>query len=136
MTRARTKSKALPHTSHEDATVSMFRDDPELAAEYLNQVLADGSRAELLLAMRYLTSAFGGVPAIAQATRLNARTLYRTLSERGNPELETLSALLEAMGLRLAIAPLARAAPKRAPAPARQAREKHAVAPAAPLDRL
>jgi DNA-binding phage protein len=48
---------------------------------------------------------FGGVPGLAQQSGLNATTLYRTLSENGNPELCTLRALLEAMGLRLSIAP-------------------------------
>ena len=107
-TRAKSKeqSKDVAGVPHEAATVAMFRDDPELAAEYLNQVLADGSREELLLGLRYLTAAFGGVAGVAQATQLNARTLYRTLSERGNPELDTLSALLKAMGLRLAVAPI------------------------------
>jgi len=84
----------------------MFRDDPELAAEYLNQVLTDGSREELLLAMRYLTAAFGGVTGVAEATKLNARTLYRTLSKHGNPELNTFTALLKAMGMRIAVAPM------------------------------
>lgn len=106
MTKAKPKAKVLPHVSHEDATVSMFRDDPELAAEYLNQVLADGERQELLLAMRYLATAFGGVSGVARATKLNARTLYRTLSEHGNPELETFTSLLKVMGLRLAVAPI------------------------------
>ena len=32
-------------------------------------------------------------------------TLYRTLSASGNPRLDTLSALLHAMGLRLSAAP-------------------------------
>lgn len=113
MSKAKTKTKELPHVFHEEATVSMFRDDPALAAEYLNQVLADGSREELLVAMRYLTGAFGGVSGIARATKLNARTLYRTLSEEGNPELDTLTALLKAMGLRLAIEPLARSRARR-----------------------
>lgn len=113
MTKAKTNTKTLPYVSHEEATASMFRDDPALAAEYLNQVLADGDKAELLVAMRHLTAAFGGVAGIAQATKLNARTLYRTLSERGNPELETLSALLKAMGLRIAIAPLPPTRPRR-----------------------
>lgn len=84
----------------------MFRDDPALAAEYLNQVLADGEREELLLAMRYLATAFGGISGVARATKLNARTLYRTLSARGNPELNTLTSLLKLMGLRLAVAPI------------------------------
>ena len=113
MSKTKTTIKDVPHVSHEEATVSMFRDDPQLAAEYLNQVLADGSREELLLAMRYLTGAFGGVPGIARATKLNARTLYRTLSEQGNPELDTLTSLLKAMGLRLAVEPLPRARSRR-----------------------
>jgi probable addiction module antidote protein len=113
MSKARPKAKISPHVSHEDATVLMFRDDPDLAAEYLNQVLADGEREELLLAMRYLASAFGGVAGVARATKLNARTLYRTLSEHGNPELATFTSLLKAMGLRLAVAPLKPARAKR-----------------------
>ena len=111
--KSKSKTKDVTSVSHEDATVSAFREDPELAAEYLNQVLANGSREELLLAMRYLTSAFGGVAGVAQVTKLNARTLYRTLSERGNPELDTLSALLKAMGLRLAVAPIKQTRSKR-----------------------
>ena len=113
MTKAKTTAKELPHVSNEEATVAVFRDDPELAAEYLNQVLADGKREELLLAMRYLTTAFGGVSGVARATKLNARTLYRTLSEHGNPELDTLTSLLKAMGLRLAVTPLKRPRAKR-----------------------
>ena len=51
------------------------------------------------------SEAFGGVPGLAQQAGLNATTLYRTLSGNGNPELRTLRALLDAMGLRLSIAP-------------------------------
>lgn len=47
-----------------------------------------------------------GIQAVARQTDVNAHTLYRTLSEKGNPELNTLSAILKAMGLRLAIQPL------------------------------
>jgi probable addiction module antidote protein len=106
MATTKPKSKIAPFVSHEEATVSMFREDPELAAGYLNQVLADGDRKELLLAMRYLANAFGGVAGVAAATKLNARTLYRTLSAAGNPELNTFTALLRAMGMRITVAPI------------------------------
>ncbi|MBP9712938.1 MAG: hypothetical protein KBD60_04495 [Sterolibacterium sp.] len=59
-----------------------------------------------MLALRALSKAFGGIQAVARQTDVNAHTLYRTLSEKGNPELNTLSAILKAMGLRLAIQPL------------------------------
>ena len=93
--------------SHEDATVASFRRDRKYAASYLDQVLADGDQDELMLALRRLSEAFGGVPGLAQQAGLNATTLYRTLSGKGNPELRTLRALLSAMGLRLSIAPVA-----------------------------
>ena len=43
---------------------------------------------------------------VARQADVNAHTLYRTLSEKGNPELKTLSAILKALGMRLAIRPL------------------------------
>ena len=104
--------KAIAATSrptfsdHAIMVVEMFREDPEFAAEYLNQVLEDGSRSELLLAMRYLTVAFSGLAGIAQATRSNASALYRTFSKRGNPKLVAVAALLEAMGLHLVVTPI------------------------------
>lgn len=84
----------------------MFRDDPEFAAEYLNQVLADGDQKELMLAMRRMAESFGGVSALAKRSKLHAKTLYRTLSHQGNPELKSLTALLKAMGMRIAVAPI------------------------------
>jgi len=37
---------------------------------------------------------------------LNANTLYRTLSSKGNPELKSLRAVLRAMGMQLTVRPL------------------------------
>ena len=91
---------------HVEATVESFGRDPRFAAEYLNAVLADGDQAELMLALRYMAQAFGGVPGLASSAGLNATTLYRTLSPSGNPELRSIRALLEAMGMRLAVQPL------------------------------
>ena len=104
MSRAKTSRKPASR-SHEDSTVASFRRDRKYAAAYLDQVLADGDQQELMLALRRLSEAWGGVPELAQQTGLNATTLYRTLSGSGNPELRTLRALLDAMGLRLSIAP-------------------------------
>ena len=69
-------------------------------------VLEDGDETDLMLALRALSKAFGGVQEVARQADVNAHTLYRTLSEKGNPELRTLSAILKAMGMRLAIQPL------------------------------
>jgi len=84
----------------------MFRADPNLAADYLNSVLEDGDESDLMLALRTLSKAFGGVQEVACQAEVNAHTLYRTPSEQGNPELRTLAAILKAMGMRLAVQPI------------------------------
>ena len=43
---------------------------------------------------------------LAEASALNATSLYRTLSPKGNPELKSLTGLLKTMGMRLAVQPL------------------------------
>jgi probable addiction module antidote protein len=97
---------AKTHRTHEAATIEMFQRDSELAAEYLNSVIADGDESDLMLALRSLSKAFGGMQEVARETEVNAHTLYRTLSEQGNPELKTLSSILRAMSMRLAVQPL------------------------------
>jgi probable addiction module antidote protein len=96
-------AKRAAAVGHETAIVKSLRRDRKFAAAYLDEVLADGDQAELLLALRRLSEALGGIPALAERTGLNATTLYRTLSAEGNPELRTLRALLGAMGLRLSV---------------------------------
>jgi probable addiction module antidote protein len=98
--------KTPPSRSHEAATIESFRNDPTFAAEYLNAVLADGDQDEVMLALRRLSHAFGGVAQVAKTADLNATTLYRTLSPKGNPEMKSLTALLRALGMQLAVRPL------------------------------
>ena len=100
------KAKRPATRSHEDATVESFRRDPSFAADYLNGVLADGDERELLVALRRVAEAFGGISKLASKTKLNATTLYRTLSPKGNPELKSMNSMLKAMGLRLAVRPI------------------------------
>ena len=96
-----------PYISHEEATIESFKKDPDYAAEYLNAVIEDGDQEELMLALRRVASAFG-MKDIAETAQLNPKTIYRTLSPAGNPELRSFQAILGAMGMRLAVTPLAR----------------------------
>ncbi len=94
-----------PYVSHEEATIESLRGDPEYAAEYLNAVLEDGSQEELMAAVRRIAVAYG-MKEVAETAKLNAKTLYRTLSPAGNPELRSFQAILGAMGMRLAVTPI------------------------------
>lgn len=93
--------------AHDAAMADVFRNDPAYAVELLNSILEDGEQAELLIALRQMTEAFGGVRGVAKSADLNPNQLYRTLSAKGNPAVSSLSAILRAMGLRLAIEPIA-----------------------------
>ncbi len=78
--------------------------DTREAEEYLNAALEEDDPELFLLALRNVAEAHGGVASLAEKTKLNRESLYRMLSERGNPELKSLDALLHAMGFRLAVA--------------------------------
>ena len=91
---------------HDDAMTELYQDDPTLSVAFLNSLIEDGDQADLLVALRQMTKAYGGVTAIAEKANLNPTQLYRTLSAEGNPGLSSLSAILNAMGLRLAVEPI------------------------------
>ena len=76
-------------------------------------MLVDGDARAVPVALRTVAEAVGGMAALAERTGLSRESLYRTLSERGNPRLDTLAALLDVFGLRLSVRPV-RARPQRA----------------------
>jgi probable addiction module antidote protein len=95
--------------THDEAMAEAFRADPDYAVELLNSILEDGDQGELLIALRQMTKAFGGMPKVAEQANLNSTQIYRTLSVSGNPGIGSLSAILKVMGLRLAVQPVAHA---------------------------
>ena len=78
--------------------------NPDYAAEYLDQVLAENDRAAFLVALKDVVEATGGMSEMAKRVGLTRPSLYKVFSKRGNPTLETLQAILEALGLRVTIA--------------------------------
>ncbi|MHB8478237.1 MAG: addiction module antidote protein [Steroidobacteraceae bacterium] len=74
-------------------------------AVYIEAMLADGDARAVPVALRTIVDAVGGMAALAEKTGLSRETLYRTLSERGNPRLDTLAVILAAFGLRLTVQP-------------------------------
>lgn len=65
---------------HDDAMAEVFRNDPAYAVELLNSIMEDDDQRELLIALRQMAKAFGGVPQVAAQVHLNPTQLYRTLS--------------------------------------------------------
>jgi probable addiction module antidote protein len=78
--------------------------NPDYAAEYLAQVLAEKDRHAFLIALRDVVEATGSMSAMAKRVGLKRPSLYKVLSKSGNPRFDTLQAVLESLGLRMTIA--------------------------------
>ena len=76
--------------------------DPTLAAQYLTACLDEGPDV-FLQGLRDVVEARGGMARTAQRAKVNREHLYRQLSPRGNPSLQSLESLLPALGLKLSI---------------------------------
>jgi probable addiction module antidote protein len=72
--------------------------NPRGAEEYLNVALEEDDPELFLLALR---NAQGS--SLAEKTKLNRESLYKMLSDRGNPELKSLDVRLHALDFRLAV---------------------------------
>jgi probable addiction module antidote protein len=90
--------------SHHKAMLQELRDDPEYAAEYLKAALEETDEPRvLLLALRRVAEARGGLAKVAKSAGIERESLYRALSPHGNPRLSTLVAVTKAMGLKLSV---------------------------------
>lgn len=89
--------------SYQQVLQERFSRDPQEVVEYLNAMLGAPKEPELfLLGLRQVANAIGISP-LATTTGLGRESLYKTLSQDGNPTLKTLLLLLDAMGLQLAV---------------------------------
>ena len=89
---------------YEPYLIEELKDPPEAAA-YLEAVFDDGDQGAIMVALRHVALAYGGIAHIARKANLTREAAYRMLSKSGNPELRSLKALLAATGLRLAVRP-------------------------------
>jgi probable addiction module antidote protein len=90
--------------SHNEVIVKRLRKNPAFAAEYLKAAIEDCEEPRVLLvALRQIAEAQGGIAKVAKSVGLKRESLYRVLSARGNPRLSTLFAVTKAMGLNLTV---------------------------------
>jgi len=91
---------------YQDWLIEKLRDHDEAVA-YLNAALEESLRGDeesqhlFLLAVRNVAEAQGGVSELAKKAHLGRESLYKTLSEKGNPKWHTLVSLIIALGLNL-----------------------------------
>jgi probable addiction module antidote protein len=104
MLRYVTAMKYRPFVSHDEAVIRHLREDRAFAAEYLRAAIEESREPKvLLLALRRLAEARGGLAKVAKAAGIERESLYRALSPRGNPRLSTLLGVMKAVGLKLTV---------------------------------
>jgi probable addiction module antidote protein len=90
--------------SHDEVMVRKLRKSQAFAAEYLRAAMEDTEEPQVLLvALRQIAEAHGGISKVAKAAGIERESLYRALSPHGNPRLSTLFAVTKAMGLTLTV---------------------------------
>ncbi|OGQ16936.1 MAG: putative addiction module antidote protein [Deltaproteobacteria bacterium RIFCSPHIGHO2_02_FULL_40_11] len=92
---------------YEESLIEALK-DPKEAAAYLNAHLEEAEEKDaeelFLMALRDVAKAYG-MTEISERTELGRESLYKALSESGNPKLSTLWILFNAIGLRLMVEP-------------------------------
>ncbi len=89
--------------SYQDYLIESLK-DPIEAAAYVEAALELDDPAALLVALRQVTKAHG-MADVARRADVGEKTLFRALSENGNPTIATLHKVLHAVGLRLSVTP-------------------------------
>lgn len=80
---------------------------PEDVAEYLNAALEEkDDEVFFLRALGDAVRAIKGMSAVSKETGLSRESLYRALSENGNPKVSSLFAVLHSVGLEFSVKPI------------------------------
>ena len=89
--------------SYNDSLTEALK-DPAEAAAYVDAVLELEDPAALLVALRQVAKAHG-MAEVSRRADVGDKTLFRALSENGNPTITTVHKVLHAVGLRLSVTP-------------------------------
>ncbi|MBT4641940.1 MAG: putative addiction module antidote protein [Deltaproteobacteria bacterium] len=88
----------------DDISVEYFTERPEEIDEFLTEIFAeyaqDGDSAALLSALRVIARV-KGISNMAEEIGMTRQGLQKALSEKGNPRLDNINAIMRAMGYQL-----------------------------------
>lgn len=87
----------------DEVVAALVRKDSSLAAQVLSEFLKEENQRELLLALREMTKAVGGVAMLAEQAGVSPRQLDRQISSDGNPSVSSFAAILKTMGMQLRV---------------------------------
>ena len=94
-----TKTKKKKTESYEEGLSARLK-DANYAAEYLNALLEQDDNNAFLLGVRDVAKA-NNFSEVAQKSKLGRESLYKALSDKGNPAYFTLQSVLKAVGIKV-----------------------------------
>jgi probable addiction module antidote protein len=100
------RKKKLRNLNYKADLIADLRASAEFAAEYLSAAHSD-SRGAFLVALRDVVEARKGIAKVAAQAKVNRESLYRCLSDVGNPTLSTLNSIWDVLGLEIEFKPRA-----------------------------
>ena len=107
------KKKIEDYPKYEDRLHEILKDEEE-AQLYLQAALDDYQIEDdlgcFLLAIRDVVTVRGGMGELAKKINLSRESLYKALSDTGNPQFSTIRLVLNALGFQFVIIPLDKAA--------------------------
>ncbi|MFO7536555.1 MAG: putative addiction module antidote protein [Chloroflexota bacterium] len=87
-----------------EITVEYFTERPEEIDAFLQEIFADyaqdGDSATLLSALR-IVARVKGISEMAEEIGISRQGLQKALSDKGNPRLDTINAIMQALGYQL-----------------------------------
>lgn len=87
---------------YEDFIIEQLK-DREFATEYLSGALEENEPELLLVALRDVVAAWGGMKKLSAKTKLSRESLYKMLSKEGNPGIYSLQAIFNALGFQICV---------------------------------
>lgn len=94
--------------SYEEWIVNSLKDKEEATAfldDAFESFKKDCDAEALLLALRHIVEAQGGIRALSDRTHLNRESLYKSLASKGNPKLQTVGIILKGIKFKLSEKP-------------------------------
>ena len=82
--------------------ITRYLESEEAMAEYLSQVLEDGDNNELIRALGHIAKD-KGMAIVAKESGLGRESLYKALSEGSQPRFETITKVINALGLKISV---------------------------------
>jgi probable addiction module antidote protein len=89
--------------SYQKLLIERLHKDEDLREDYLNAALEDENQRLILMALRNVAHATGGLTKLSKSTGLNRQNLYRTLSKGGNPTWQRIEKIFDGLGYPLRV---------------------------------